>query len=729
MKRGTMIKNKKHRFRRFFFWFLGLNLLLVLLVAFAGMLFIRHRLKTLPVIDAQYLKTYETSKILDKSGNIIWQPTDRRVTVLEYGEIPEFYKTALIAVEDEGFWNSKGVSVKGVANMVIGVLRSKVDKSYIPRGGSTIEQQLIKNKFYDGGLGYDTTTRKIQELFLAIQLDENFTKEEILAFYVNDLEFAEGAFGLGSIMRTYFGKTPDDYKERSIETIAELSYLAGLGKAPSRYNLYENPDLAKERKDTVLGVLLEKELITETEYQGALAFDLGTNLKPRGWEVKEARASNLRFKTYTDGVLQELSDLGYDLKEASLTVQTFLDPEQYETVENLVRTDDYYLDENEQAAVAVMDTNGVVVALVGSRYPEDEFNRALSKNRSSGSSMKPFTAYAPLLQYFGSSYTTGSRFDTSDYPYPGSEAVMHNFGGSQNGMQTMWDCLKHSYNTPVGRIDDKILGSARMRLFLQGLGLAEKETYSSVDGIGLFISPLQSAAAYNALSCGGVYTRPRFIDTITFSDGSVRKIEPKQTQAMKESTAWVITQILRDIPGNTAKKAAIPEYEGYAGKTGSVKFADSVDAPAPYGDGGSDVWFCSYTKDGYAISVWCGYDAPNTSPRIPDTYRGQQEINRDLQRLLNGDREIPNWEKPETVTKLGEQNYQVTDSEDPFADPSKWADVSAYPSLTVSELLPGDDVSDNWQEEESGFWFSYWKEHGLDIPKVIDDSLYQELIE
>ena len=191
-----------HRWWKKLAWFCFGNLLLALLVLLGGMLYIRHRLSSLPIVDAQYLETYEPSKILDKDGSVIWQPADRRACRLSYEEIPEFYRTALIAVEDQEYWDSPGISVRGVANMVYGVLRSKVDKSFVPRGGSTIEQQLIKNKFYNGGDGYDVTTRKIQELFLAMQLDENFTKEEIFTFYVNDLEYAEGSTGAGAAMRT-----------------------------------------------------------------------------------------------------------------------------------------------------------------------------------------------------------------------------------------------------------------------------------------------------------------------------------------------------------------------------------------------------------------------------------------------------------------------------------------------------------------------------------------------
>lgn len=724
---------KPHRHLRRFFIFLLINLLLMSLVLLGGMLYIRHRLNSLPAVDAQYLETYEPSKILDKDGNIIWQPTDQRTVRLTYEQIPEFYQTAIVAIEDENFWDSPGVSIKGMANMVYSVLRSKVDSDYSPRGGSTIDQQLIKNKYFDGGKGYEVTTRKIQELFLAMQLNENFTKEEILTYYVNDLEYAEGSTGLGAIMRTYFNKGPENYTERTTETIAELSYLAGLSQAPSKYNLYTHPEAAQERMQTVLAILLEQEKITQAEYDAAAAYDLTTNLQPRGWEADAQVQKNLKYKHYTDGVIDELEDLGYDLTQVSMTVKTFLDPAKFDAVTALVQDPKYYLDDQQQVGVAVIDKDGIVVALVGSSHAGDEFNRALSSTRSSGSSMKPFTAYGPLFQYFGNTYTTASTFSTANYTYPGTNSVMHNYGGGVYGDQTVQQALRHSYNTPVARIDDEILGSVRMKTFLAGVGLDCKDSYSSVDGIGINVSPLRSAAAYNALNNLGAYTGPRFVDTITFSDGSVKTVEARTTQAMNPSVAYVLNQILRGVPGGdgTASRAAIDGYVGYAGKTGSVAFDDSVNPPSPYGTGSSDLWYCSYTNGGYAISVWTGYDTPNTSPQVPDYFKGQQTINRDLQVLLNGDREVPDWEMPEGVEQISgnglSAHYRVTDSQDLSDTGISWADVSGYANAEITKAQPDNTVPEDWEDYEFSPWYDYYLENGTEVPPVIDRDLYANM--
>lgn len=724
---------KPHRWRKRILIFLLVNFMVIVLALLAGMLYIRQRLNSLPAVDAQYLETYEPSRILDRNGDVIWQPTDQRTVRLTYEQIPEFYETAIVAVEDADFWESPGVSVKGIGNMVYSVLRSKVDGEYTARGGSTIDQQLIKNKFFDGGKGHEVTTRKIQELFLAMQLNENFTKEEILTFYVNDLEYAEGSTGLGAIMRTYFNKGPEDYVERNVENIAELSYLAGLSQAPSKYNLYTHPEAAKERKDTVLGILLDGGHITQKEHDRAAEFDLTANLQPCGWEADAQVAKNLKYKHYTDGVIDEVEAMGYDLSQVSLTIKTYLDPAVYDSVTALVQDPKYYLDDEQQVGAAVIDTNGIVVAVVGSSHAGDEYNRAIDLARSSGSSMKPFTAYGPLLQYFGDTYDTSSTFDTSNYTYPGTNSVMHNYGGGVYGYQTMQKSLRYSYNTPVARIDDEILGSVRIKTFLHGLGLDVQDTYSAVDGIGLHISPLQSAAAYNALNNLGTYTRPRFVESITFSDGSVKEAELVTTQAMNPSVAYTLNQILRGVPGGdgTASGAAIPAYAGYAGKTGSVDFDPAVNPPAPYGEGSSDIWYCSYTNGGYAISVWTGYDVPNESPQVPDYYKGQQQISRDLQKLLNGNREVPDWEMPNGVERISgsglSAHYRVTDSKDLDETGISWADVSGYGTAEIDKAKPDNSVPEDWEEYEFSPWYDYYREHGTSVPDVIGPELYKDM--
>ena len=688
----------------------------------AGMFYVNMKLSTLPPIDTVYLNTYGTTKITDKDGNVIYEETDRVAQTATFDELPSLYKDGLVAVEDHEFWHSKGYSIKG---MLHALTRA--------RGGSTIEQQLIKNTYYNGGRGYDKITRKIHEVFLAKQMDENISKQDILTYYVNKLELGEGTTGIKAAMRVYFDKSPADFNERTYANIAQLAYLTGLGQAPSAYDLYTG-DSGLDRTSVVLGVWFDKGLISEDEYNAAKQFDLKGSLAPRYHYQTTQKEINKEYAEYTSEVLKEIKELGYDTEKATLQIKTYLDKDVYNSIKQTVQSGPY-LDNEQEVGVAVIDSEGVVVGLVGGRG-ESEWNRAIQNTRSSGSSMKPFTAYGPLFQYFGNQYNTASRFDTSNYTYPGTSFVMRNYGGATYGMLDAQQALRWSLNTPVARIDDNILGSGRMKTFLNGLDLDVKDSYSANDGIGLNISPLQSAAAYNAINNGGVYTKPRFVDTITFVDGTSRTIAPRRNQAMNASVAYVLTQMLRGVPKQgigSASDADIPTFTGYAGKTGSVAFEQGVNNNFRYGQGGSDAWYASITNGGYAITVWTGYDTPNTSPQIPDTYKGQQTIGKNLQLMLNKGRKVENWAKPSTVNLLSgsdlKAHYAVTDAGDITTGVGiNVPDFQTFPKVNSVEAQTKADT--NWygkltQNEKDKYKAYLQKPDDFKDDGILSDNIYK----
>lgn len=708
--------------------------------------YVYSKLQNLPDINTQYLNTYGNTEILDAKGNVIWKSTEQRTKTTTFAELePTLIDDALIATEDQDFYANKGFSYKGLANMIIGVIYSKINSSYVPRGGSTIDQQLIKNTYFDGGVGHETSTRKIQELFLAKQLDENYNKQEILEMYVNSLTYAEGDTGLAAIAMTYFGKNISDFTERTPENIAQTAYLAGLAQAPSTYNLYENVEAATERKNIVLGILLEQKVITEDEYNSALTFDLASTLKPRFWEAESQRAQNLKYKVYTDMVLSEVAQKGYNVDDLSMKIHTFLDPDTFDAITNKVREDRYYQDGaggSEQVAATVMNKDGIVIGMVGSRYENDELNRAVQQSRSSGSSMKPFTSYGPLFQYMGYSYNTASLFSTAPYLYPGTNFYMQNYGGATYGTRDAQYSLRMSLNTPVARIADEILGSTRIKTYLNGLGLDIQQSYSSQDAIGLNISSLQAAAAYNALNNNGTYIEPRFVDKIEFTDKSTKTFEPITKQAMNPSTAFVLTQMLRGTvtEGYSAKDAAIPSYQGYAGKTGSVALDPTSGAYNLYGPGGSDIWYDSITNDGYSISVWFGYDKPNESPQLADSFEGHQWLGRDLQLMLNGNRPVENWKQPDDVSLISgsglNAHYAITDSKD-IDNIETAQSVPAisdyYQTLEgLSELKAEESINKNWNKSLRGrekLWYNLWDKNNsiLNQDTLIENDLYNTL--
>lgn len=702
----------------------ALGLTGVLTVA-SGSIYVGYTLQSLPPIDTVYLNTYGSTQITDKNDNIIYEDTDKIVQASTLEELPDLYVKGLVEIEDKDFWTSSGYSVKGMMH----ALTRK-------RGGSTIEQQLIKNTYYNGGRGYNPIKRKIHEVFLARQMDNNLTKEEILTYYINKLELGEGATGTKAAMKVYFNKTPDQYAENTGENISQLAYLVGLGQAPTTYDLYLSDD-GLWRKDIILSAWRTSGLITSDEFDAARAFDLKASLAKRFHAQEQQKSTNRQYLDYTTEVLNEVKDLGYDLKKTTLKIKTHLDPTLYNKIKETVLSGKY-LDNEQQVGVAVMNHDGIVVGMVGGRDANSEWNRATQNTRSSGSSMKPFTAYGPLLQYFGSQYNTASRFDSSPYRYPGTNLIMHNYSRTSYGLIDMQQALRWSLNTPVARIDDNILGSARMKTFLSGLGLDVKDEYSANDGIGLNISPLQSAAAYNALNNGGIYTKPRFVDKITFVDGTEKTIEPRRNRAMNESVAYVLSQMLRGVPKagiGSAEAAAIGQFSGYAGKTGLVAFEQGVNHNLRYGPGSSDAWYASYTNGGYSVAMWTGYDIPNTSPQIPDSYKGQQVLGKQLQLLLNSGRNVPNWQKPDTVRQLSgadiSAQYAVTDAGD-ISNPG--ANIPNLPTLpNIKSLKPETSVDTKWADKipnkEKDIAKKYQENpYAFENKGVLSDDVYRLII-
>ena len=484
----------------------------------------------------------------------------------------------------------------------------------------------------------------------------------------------------------------------------------------------------------ILSIWEDAGLITSEEKEHAKGIDLKSTLAERYHYQTAQRKINDKYKDYTQEVLNEAQSLGYDLSKTTLSIKSYLDKDVYNSIYDKVMSAEY-LDDNQQVGAAVIDSDGIVVGMVGGRGQSD-WNHATQTTRSSGSSMKPFTAYGPLFQYFGDKYNTASRFDSSNYTYPGTSYVMRNFAGATYGMVDAQQSLRWSLNTPVARIDDQILGSARMKTFLNGLGLDTKDSYSANDGIGLNISPLQSAAAYNAINNKGVYTKPRFIDSITFVDGTSKKIDPARKQAMNESVAYVLTQILRGVPKQgigSAINADIPHYSGYAGKTGSVAFESGVNNNTPYGAGGSDVWYASITNGGYAITIWMGYDEPNTSPQIPDTFKGQQKLGKELQLYLNGDKPVKNWERPSTVTQLSgsdlSAHYAITDAGDISSNiGASVSDLNTFPN--IKGLTPQIKIESNWFDkinstDKSGYELYRQSPDDFKNDGVLKDSIYK----
>lgn len=649
----------KHPFIFYSFW----TMFICFMITISGVTwYINRILQSTPTISEQMLKSDGTSNMYDKDGNIIWSSTKIRRDYVKSQNIGLLYKQMLLSTEDKTFEIDDGFSKTGVINMFYTTFLSFFSNTKA-RGGSSIEQQLIKMTAFDVSKETNSQSklkRKIQELWLAKQLDKNFSKDQILEFYVNKMFLGENSYGAETISRTYFNKSLKDLDKKTPENLSKVAILAGLGQSPANYNLYDNPDLVRKRRDQVLYASYINNVITKDEYKNAKKVNILDGLQKRYWRNNQVLEQTTKYNAYISATLQQLKSLGYDLNKTPLQIHTYLDTKQQNWLTETVKNQGYQ-DDLQQIAVTVMDaTNSHVIAMSGGRNEEaNGLNRAIQTTRSSGSSMKPFVGYGPAIEYFG--YGSNSTWDSSPYTYPGTNIVATNYGGYSYGIVTMQYALAMSLNTPVNRILDGVTGSAYTKQFLSKMGLDVKDNYAGSDALGLDVSTEMLAAAYATLAQNGKYTAPQYISSLIFSDGSERKIENKQTNAMKESTAYVLNSMLKTTTNlnMSAQKAAIPEFAGLITKTGTTNYDASLGF---VGDVAPDSWIAGSTKS-ISVAIWTGYDSPNEVGhwiRVDETMK--YELYKTIMRHYNENKDTSDWSQPPTVTKVGNNLYKPNDT-------------------------------------------------------------------
>ena len=611
-----------------------------------------YKIKTIidnaPVITEKMLQSEATSNMYDKNGELIWSQTDIRRNYIRYEKLPDLYVQLLLNTEDATYFQDRGISPKGTINAFV---------SFGKRGGSSIEQQLIKNVAFSSELKDRTVERKIKEFWLALQLDTNWSKEQILEWYVNKINMGEGSYGANTIAITYYGKPLDAMKERTPENIAHLAYIAGLGQAPSGYNAYDYPEQGNKRKNIVLQMAYENKIITKKEYNAAKKIDITQGLKERYWRNQEILSKVSQHNAYITSALKQLKDLGYDLEKTPIQIHTNMDSKEDNKLQSIVSDPKYYKNDGQQVAVTIVNPQtGAVIAQAGSRNQKTEepysYNRATQRTRSSGSTIKPFIDYAPAIEYLqiGSNY----QLDSSPYQYPGTNIVAQNYGGYTYGIVDMKKALRLSLNTPAIRMLDNVVSSNMAKTFLKNINMDVKKTYGGADALGLNLSTADFASGFAAVANGGTYRAPNYINKLEFSDGSTKQIKPEEHRAMKASTAYILAKMMEGVPqdGGSAISAKIPEYKGYFVKTGTVGYDTSDGIPRP-DLSASDSWMSGATKN-TAISIWTGYDSPNE----PDHWINADQTTRSdifvaVMKAFNEGKDTSDFTKPDTVHEIG----------------------------------------------------------------------------
>ena len=622
-------------------------------IMLGGGLFLYYVSKA-PALSESKLVATTSSKIYDSKNELIADLGSERRVNAQANEIPTELVNAIVSIEDHRFFSHRGVDTIRILGASLRNLRGGGGL----QGGSTLTQQLIKLTYFSTSTSDQTLSRKAQEAWLAVQLEQKATKQEILTYYINKVYMSNGNYGMQTAAQNYYGK---DLKDLSLP---QLALLAGMPQAPNQYDPYSHPEAAQERRNLVLSEMKGQGYITAEQYEKAINTPITDGLQ----SLKSANS----YPPYMDNYLKEVIDqveqeTGYNLLTTGMEVYTNVDSKVQQRLWDIYNTDEYvnYPDDELQVASTIVDvTNGKVIAQLGARHQSSNvsfgINQAVETNRDWGSTMKPITDYAPALEY-GVYDSTASIVHDSPYNYPGTSTPVYNWDKSYFGNITLQYALQQSRNVPAVETLEKV-GLDRAKTFLNGLGIdypsihyanaISSNTTESDKKYGA--SSEKMAAAYAAFANGGIYHKPMYINKIIFSDGSSKEFSDSGTRAMKETTAYMMTEMMKTVLTYGTGRGAYLSWLPQAGKTGTSNYTDDEIEKYIKNSGyvAPDEMFVGYTRK-YSMAVWTGY-SNRLTPIVGDGFYVAAKVYRSMMTYLSTDDHPGDWTMPEGLYRSGE---------------------------------------------------------------------------
>ncbi|MBQ7535123.1 MAG: penicillin-binding protein [Stomatobaculum sp.] len=597
--------------------------------------------------------------IYDKDGGKLGVINTGHYQYVAFDDISPWLKKAYIDQEDRRFYSHNGVDVIAMIRAAISYAKNR----RVTQGGSTITQQVIKNTYLTQER---TIERKITEVLIAPQLEAQFGKDRILEFYCNGNFYAHGCYGVGAASRYYFNKSAADLEPW------EAAVLVGISNRPASYEPVGHPANAKKKRNEILNSMYECGDLTEKELKEYCAKPLEINqeheesngaqdymasyaiycgalqlMKNDNFPFRYTFDTKKEYDEYKSAYNEAYGEKTELIRGGGYKIYTTLDPSiQAKLQQHLDDTLIGYSDEIQEsngkyamqgAAVAVDNSTGAVVAIVGGRGAGDEYNRGFLSTRQPGSAIKPLLDYGPAFEtgYYYPSYVI------KDYEF---EDGPKNSGGRYRGYLPIREALNRSLNTVAWQLLDRI----GIKTGLSYLGKMEFSSISwqdstakavSIGGFTYGARVCDMARGYATLANGGVYnSRTCLRSMILDQTGEELCGEPEKTQVYTEGTAFILTDVLKgtmDAPYGTGRGLDIRGQQA-AGKTGTAN--DS-----------KDTWFCGYTRY-YTTAVWVGYDTPRAMPGIYGaTIAG--DIWRDFMEDIHEGLPELDWEQPASVIK------------------------------------------------------------------------------
>jgi len=514
---------------------------------------------------------YTSIRVFDNQGRFVGRILPERRYWVSIDRIPVFLRNAVVAVEDSRFYEHSGIDIRGIARAIV----KDVAQRRMAEGGSTITQQLIKNKYLSSE---KTLDRKLKEGRMALEFEQKYTKNQILEMYFNEIYYGNGAWGIAQAARLYFDKNPEELTE------AECSLLAGVQKAPGTYNPLGKPVKVTERRDVVLKRMVELNMISPKKQQYLRAHP--PKIIPSGQAPYYlAHIRNKLIEQYGPEIIEH----------GGLEVTTAMNLKLQKMAERVLSESVKKISPQLQGALVCMDpaTGDILAAVGGTDFTKSSYNRAFAAKRQPGSAIKPLI-YAAALE---KGYTPGGIWNDKPVAY-GTWKPM-NYGREQHGELSLRQALAYSNNVIAVKLLESV-GIPYFVGFAQNAGLPLRESNGLSLALGTEEVTLHDlVGAYTPLANGG--SRPKSRSIIRIYDRSRKSWTnnpPAVAPVMSPATAFVTTQMLKDVMtyGTAKNLKKFSQERPSAGKTGTTN--DYRDA-----------WFVGYTPQ-LITGIWVGYDKP-----------------------------------------------------------------------------------------------------------------------
>lgn len=585
-----------------------------------------------PAFDSKILDNNTRTVVYDVNNNEVAKLGNQVGENLETADIPQEMQDAILATEDNRFFEHGAVDYR----RLVGAVVSNLTSGFGSQGASTISQQLIKRTFLDDN---KSVKRKVQEAYLAYKLEQNYDKETIFTMYVNRIYYSDGVYGLKTAAKYYYGK------DLSQLTLSQMALLAGMPQHPNTYNPYDNPDAAKARRDTVLYLMQYHGKISEAEATAAQQVNIMDGIVQRDADDRVILSSEFdsKYTGYMNEIVNELrnskeyKDYEGDVLNLGLKIYTNFDPSIQSSLSDSVNSNYVGLKQSSNVAMVVLnnENSGIAAVYGGKNQTFNGYNIATQAKLQPGSAIKPIFAYGPAVEYLN----WGSDHIINDSAIQGTQ--IQNWDRQYHGNITINNALMMSYNIPAVKTYQEV-GFNRVKQYAENVGMTvtDDSLTTPIGGSSDGYSPLQMAAAYVPFSNGGYYATPKAIKKVYDSEGSEVKSfsTDDRKRVIKDSTAYIMTSMLRNVVNGTAQYARISGAD-MAVKTGTTTFgeAEATKYNFDINNYSKDSWTVGYTSN-YTLAVWQGFDAidgPTKYMTQADTQKTQMLFRVNMQNIVN----------------------------------------------------------------------------------------------